>query len=398
MNILFVCSFFPHPKCGHGTSTKVYNFIKGLSTENRVDLCCFATEEEKELSVLLKPFCSELKTVPLPKRETFKKVTDSLFSAKPRVAKSYFSLEFLEGLKYMLAKTHYDIVHFDISYVGQYIDYLDLPKGTKTILFEDDCLLFLVKGRREGAAGILRDPLLFIDYIKTRRYQPALWRKFDLILTITHSNKKTIEGFNHGLSIKVIPNGVDCAYFKRDSALSNEPLLIFTGNYWHRPNEDAVVYFIDRIYPKIKNTVKDIRLQLLGKNITPAIKKRVSSDSSISYGGFVDDVRPYLEKAAVFIAPIRTGKGMRGKVLEAMSMSIPVVSTELGLDGIGAQDKIHALLANEPGKFSEVTLEAIRDAALRKALGQNARILMESKYDWNIITGELEDTYKELLT
>jgi polysaccharide biosynthesis protein PslH len=169
----------------------------------------------------------------------------------------------------------------------------------------------------------------------------------------------------------------------------SEPRLVFTGSMDWLPNEDAMTYFCHDVLPLIQQQEPRVRLSIVGRAPTPAV--RALASNSVDVTGTVDDVRPYMEKASVYIVPLRIGGGTRLKIFEAMSMGKAVVSTTIGAEGLPIVDGTHAIVADQPRAFASAVLSLIRDKARRKAVEEAARSLVVEHYDWSAVAGELEE-------
>ena len=200
----------------------------------------------------------------------------------------------------------------------------------------------------------------------------------------------------HG-PLEVVSNGVDCVRNQPASHPINPVRLVFSGALTYQANHDAVKYFLQEIYPIIQEARSDVTLSITGATAGVDFKSLPLSDG-VTFTGFVDDIRPIVGGSAVCIVPILEGGGTRLKILEAMALGTPVVSTTKGAEGIEARHGEHLLLADDAASFAESTLKLLRDPDLRQRLAGNARRLVEECYDWQKIgerfAGLVEDVVK----
>lgn len=398
MKILLLYPFLPHPS-SHGTAIWIYNYLKNMSRHHQISLCCFVNQGERELVKSLGPYCFLIEAIEFTPKAVFKKILNLVFSLKPRIVNNYFSRQFLSKANSLIKQNHYDIIHFNLScWVGEYINHIEINDIPKTILYEHDIIF---ETTLQNAKKHLLSPkalIYYIDYLKIKKYQLDVWKKFNKIITANAADKKLIQRFIPSLNISVIPNGVDTNFLKPIMENKNrENILIFVGNYWHYPNEDAIIFFLKDIYKIIESEIKDVKLLIIGRKATDRMKRLAALDPTVEIKGYVSDIRPYLSKASVFIAPIKMGGGMRGKILEAMAMGIPVVSTSLGMEGIEAVDGIHAYIADNPDQFAYKTIELLQNKILRDKFSSEGRKLVENKYDWSIICANLDKIYEEIM-
>jgi glycosyltransferase involved in cell wall biosynthesis len=166
--------------------------------------------------------------------------------------------------------------------------------------------------------------------------------------------------------------------------------LIFTGSMDWLPNEDAMLFFCRDILPQIRAEEPDVTLSIVGRAPTPAVR-RLASEHGVQVTGRVDDVRPYMREAAVYVVPLRIGGGTRLKIFEAMAMSKAVVSTTVGAEGLPVTAGEHLVLADEPRGFARGVVRLLRDLDKRRSVEQAARQLVVAKYDWAVVAGDLEE-------
>jgi glycosyltransferase involved in cell wall biosynthesis len=205
--------------------------------------------------------------------------------------------------------------------------------------------------------------------------------------------------------IGVVPNGVDTDYFSR-AALAREragprafagPTLVFSGTLDFRPNVDALIWFAREVLPGLRVRRPDLRLLVVGKRPAPALRQ-LARAGLLTLTGEVPDARPYIAGATVYIVPMRIGGGVRLKLLEALALSAPVVSTRRGAEGLaGLCGGEHCLLADDPADFAAAVLRLIGDPALGQRLGAAGRALVRERYDWSVVVPRLEAIYQDLM-
>ena len=228
-------------------------------------------------------------------------------------------------------------------------------------------------------------------------YEFEMYRQADKVLTLTPEEQESLLTYDPTLDIDVVPHGVDTEYFMPRSEQVQEKAVGFLGNYPHDPNRDAVMYFLTEMWTELKRRVPGIKFYVIGRGPTKDILAAAREDRDIIVTGQVNDVREYLEKVKVFVAPIRLGKGFRGKILEAMAMGIPVVSTRLGAEGMAVRDRENIMLAESPEEFIRVTEELFKDGELCRRIGLNGRQLVEENYSWQKGVEILESVLERLV-
>lgn len=193
------------------------------------------------------------------------------------------------------------------------------------------------------------------------------------------------EEINRELGVKkamAIPIGVDTEYFFRKTRKTEKDVIGFLGALNVTHNESAVKLFIEKIFPKIKTVLPDVKFWVIGGGITENLIKYASDD--VNFVGRVDDVRDYLEKCSVFVCPMQFGSGVKTKILEAMAMEIPVVTSSIGAENIGAINGKDWIIENDPKKFANQVCDLLKNPDKRETMGRNGRAFVKQNWNWNI--------------
>lgn len=220
------------------------------------------------------------------------------------------------------------------------------------------------------------------------------FNRHDAIFATSERDKAIIEKDAPDIPKYVVPNGVDTDFFS-PSETETEPFsMVFTGALSYVPNYDGMIYFLDEIFPIIQKVIPQAKIYVVGSRPPAALQKYQSN--SVIVTGFVDDVRPYVDQASVFVVPLKMGSGTRLKVVEALSMKKPVVSTSIGCEGIDVTDGRHLLVRDEPATFAEAVINLFQDFKLRNHLIENGYQLVKNKYDWRVIGDSINDAFQQL--
>jgi len=212
-----------------------------------------------------------------------------------------------------------------------------------------------------------------------RRYESFMFAPYGAVVVLAEADALALRRLNPALDVRIIPNGIDLAYFQPSSAPRQPTELLFLGNYEYAPNLDAAFFLIDEVLPRVRSVHPSATLSLVGHAPPPDLLARQCE--SVRVLGRVDDVRPYYAQAAAFVAPLRLGAGMKNKILEALAMRAPVVTTPIGADGIAVQHGQQALIAPAES-IAEQVVALLDDPALGQRLGQAGRDLIEARYSW----------------
>ena len=190
----------------------------------------------------------------------------------------------------------------------------------------------------------------------------------------------------------IVPNGVDLAYWTRSDVRPGPPCLVFTGVMDYAPNEDGALFLLEEIVPRVRRSVPGLDVLIVGRDPTSALLERAADIGRVTVTGFVEDMRPYLERATVCVAPLRVASGMQNKVLEAMAMSVPVVATRVVGAGLRFDEGVEPPIVEADGaaELSARIVELLGDAALRERLANDGRRFIEESFDWAVSAGRLE--------
>ena len=224
------------------------------------------------------------------------------------------------------------------------------------------------------------------------RFEERTLARFDGVLAVSDADRETLHALYPGAirqPVHVVPTGVDTEFFSPAPSEPGSRNLVFTGSMDWLPNEDAMNYFCRDILPLVRAEQPDVTLSIVGRTPTPAVK-RLAEVPGVTVTGRVDDVRPYMKAAAVYVVPLRIGGGTRLKIFEAMSMAKAVVSTTVGAEGLPVTSGGNAMLADQPASFARAIVELLRDVDRRAALESAARALVVEHYDWSAVAGSLE--------
>lgn len=243
----------------------------------------------------------------------------------------------------------------------------------------------------------LHRAILALEWRKMRRYELAACRRADLTVAVSEEDSLQLGEGAPGRRIHAIPTGVDTDFFHPAAdAVEVADSLVFTGSMdWH-PNEDAILYFVDAILPLVRQKIPAVKLTVVGRN--PGLHLRnVATAAGVDVTGTVDDVRPYIDSATVYIVPLRIGGGTRLKIYEALAMGKAVVSTTIGAEGLPLQEGTEIVRADTPETLAASIVELLRDAARRRSLGAAGRRLMEEQYSWARVAADFEHYCKAVV-
>ncbi|HEY6360385.1 MAG TPA: glycosyltransferase family 4 protein [Vicinamibacterales bacterium] len=274
----------------------------------------------------------------------------------------------------------------------------NVPLGgpVPVVLFQHNVEYLIWKRLSELETSPWRRALFDIEWRKLRAREAEACRRADLTIAVSEDDRRRLAALAPGSRMSAIPTGVDTSYFVQNGFRPVPTRLVFGGSMdWH-PNEDAVLYFADAILPRIRAEVPDVSLTVVGRNPSARLRE-LGERSGIFVTGTVEDVRPFIGEAAVYVVPLRAGGGTRLKIFEALAMSKAVVSTTVGAEGLGLETGRHFVAADEPQHFADEVVALLRNPEQRRMLGQAGRHLVERYYSWPMVAREFERQCEEVI-
>ena len=411
MRLLFLTPQLPYPP-HKGTTMRNYYLIAGLAARHEVDLLTFVeAEEQLRQSTPLSTLCRRMDGVVVPRRSLARRAMDTFLSRWPDMGLRLWSPAFSAKLDAWLSNTQYDVVQVEGIELARYMLQVarearksQYPIPNTQIVFDDHNCEYLLQQRAFETDA--RNPkrwigaaYSFVQWRKLRSFEATAGRTADHVLAVSEADAAALKRLAPGLEVTVVPNGVDVAsyaptpqppppsYDKRGGAD-----LVFTGTMDFRPNVDAVLWFARQVLPLIRQAEPAARFVVVGQK--PHRRLDVLRDhADVILTGAVDDTRPYIAGAALYVVPLRMGGGTRFKILEAAAMSKAMVSTAMGCDGFPVQSGRELMIADSPREFAEAVIYLLRNPACRAELGGRAREFVEA-YDWGQIIPKMEAAYR----
>jgi sugar transferase (PEP-CTERM/EpsH1 system associated) len=403
MNILWLSHFVPYPPKG-GNLQRSFNLLREVAKENRVFLLAFnqksllPTEKRLKKSVeQLRSFCKHVQVFEILSEKSswswIKLLLGNLFSPLPYSTKKFQSEKMAQAIQIIMRDNEIDLVHFDTVALAEYLKHLT---GGKKVLNHHNIESALLSSRAKREENPLARFYLRLQGNKLNRYENRTCGTFDLNVVVSELDKDKLKNHSSKTEVEVIPNGVDTSYFTISDAQVRKNNVVFVGGMNWFPNRDAVLYFSEKIWPLLKKEISDVNFTLVG-SAPPKKVTDLSKKEAIEVLGFVEDVRPYLARAAAYVVPIRAGGGTRLKILDAFACGKAVISTSIGCEGLDVTPGRNILLGDSHDKFAEQVIRVCTDGDLRKSLGEEGRKLVEEKYSWVTIGDNLNRIYENLI-
>jgi glycosyltransferase involved in cell wall biosynthesis len=399
MKILFVAPYLPSP-ARFGGQRRMEGLMRGLAKHHEVSILSF-NSSDAHTQESLDATAAYCKTV-----TTLADLDPRSLKEKRRLQlRSLVSLDSFEHLQVKrrtdfqlkinehLATRSFDVIQVEFANMASY-RYLASGKQPLLVLDEHNIEYDLQRRTAGSADGLSRLAYNSLNWRKLSREERAAWRRFDGVVLTSDRDQEVLARTSPTIRTAVVPNGVDVAQFLPSDITPDADSLLFFGANNYFPNHDALLYFIDEVLPKVVQQRPNVKLRIVGPGIQPAVLARQGPNVEIV--GFVDDLMPHLERAAVVVVPLRIGGGTRLKIVEAMAKSKAIVSTRIGAEGIDVSHERDLLLSDTPAELAESIVRVLSDPELARRLGQNARELAEKRYAWSAIVNQLEAFYDRL--
>jgi len=386
LKVLAVAPYCPYPP-NHGGAVRMWELLTRLAARHEVHLAAMVEREAEfarraELERHFPRVFLHLRGRPDPAPAWW-----------PASVAEFRSRAFERAVDRLAGEEDYDVIQAEYPILAH-----TLPCGgrAKTILTEIDVYHVAYRRAMQQADGWGRKLLDAYEWLRMFRYEATYMERADLLLAMSQTDAAACAAAS-ATPVAVIPNGVD----PRRLAFAPRPKdardVLFVGNFRHPPNRTGILWFARHVWPLVREANRRARLVIAGGH-PPADVRRLAHDPTITVTGLVEDLQPLWRRAAVFIAPILQGSGTRLKILEAMAVGAPVVSTTLGLEGLAVRSGKEVLAADRPADFAAACLTCLTDAERRAALAGAARELVATRYDWDRIADKLEQTWRELVS
>ncbi len=398
MRILYVTDCLPYPLIS-GDRIRVYNLIRRVARYHEVSLAAPAgIAVDIEAVEHLHEFCSRVETGIKRPRHRLKHlpgILRYLIAGMPLEFSVQYSRELAAKLRDLTSQVDFDIVHVEESRMAPYLEKLDLGGRCKRVLVLQNIASQQFHKIARVSAGTE-------DRLRSRLYgwqmshwEPRCAAKFDECITVSEPDRRLLLAANPHLRVEVVPNGVDThkyEFLTLDDI--SRPSLLFIGSMSYAPCVDAALYLCNQILPHLRRAIGEVPVWIVGANPAQEVLALASEDVHVT--GRVEDVVPYYRRSAVAVVPLRAGGGTRLKILEAMALGRPVISTTIGCEGLDVRDGVHIFIADSPEEFAAKTAQLLTDVNLYQCMATNARDLVVHHYDWDAIAGHLLQLYAEL--
>jgi sugar transferase (PEP-CTERM/EpsH1 system associated) len=394
MRILFLHSQVPYP-LDTGAKIRTFQLLKHLGRRHEITLACYGAASDAAVLGEVRQITTEV--VLLPGRTkghvaTALALARSMRSGLPLGVNKYVHRAAHHMVLRKSQEIPFAVVHVDqphMSIIAPPLEYA--PR----VVHEHNIESQIAKRFYENERNAWLKRFMFEQYRRMEQFEGDLWRQADHIVTVSDQDREQVLAFAPEKEITVVENGVDLDYFAYTPHPQPTPHLVYTGSMDWLPNEDAVLYFTENIFPPIRERYPEALFTIVGRRPSEKVR-RLAQTPGVRVAGTVEDVRPYYAQATALVVPLRIGGGSRLKILEAMSSGVPVISTTIGCEGLEVKEGEHLLIADDPRHFAQRTVELIHYEMLQKELSAKARTRVVQRYGWAAMAEKLADLYDAL--
>jgi sugar transferase (PEP-CTERM/EpsH1 system associated) len=387
MKLLVILSRVPWP-LDKGDKLRAYHQLRQLSENHQIELISLNDKSlhpdaERELS----KYCSKIHIFPLRKATIVMNIAKNFFNGKPFQVGYFYDAAIHAQIKKIITDLKPDHIYAQLVRVAEYVRGENIPK---TIDYQD-ALSAGLERRRRRTHGPKRY-LLSAEYRRMQKYEAAVFDDFDYKTIITSQDRELINHSGRN-EIAIVPNGVDMEYF-HPMEMEKEYDIVFTGNMSYPPNVLAAQFLVREIMPLVHHELPSARVLIAGASPAPAVQALASKQVKIS--GWMDDIRTAYASSRIFVAPMQIGTGLQNKLLEAMAMKIPAVTSKLANKALQARPGEYIRVASEDKKeqFARQIIDLLQKPGRAAEQAELAYQFVKERYSWEAAVGKLEQLWK----
>ena len=387
MNVLVVDEDFPYPP-NTGKRLRTYNLLSRMQEKHLIHYVYHGEEQDF-------PDCPNIRCHPVDKTFTEKsgprfyvELLWNLLSPKPYLVSRHHSSEMIRRIHEITERERIDLVHCEWTPYTENIRSLlgRFPSVLSTHNVESQ-----IWGRYfETERNPLKKAYIYPQWKKMAAYEREVAGQYDQVVCVSGNDADFFARYTSPERVSVVPNGVDETFFTPGGNGPTPGNLVFTGSMDWRPNQDAVSYFVEEVFPLIREQAPEAVFYVVGRCPPDRLRAQWEEVPGVVVTGTVDDVRGYIDSASVYVVPLRIGGGSRLKILEALSMVKVVVSTSVGAEGLDLNDGEHLLLRDDPQGFARAVLDVLRDGGAYVGLAATGRKRVLESYGWDAIARTLD--------
>lgn len=385
--------YLPYPPSSGG-QIRSYNLIKHLSKEHKITLFSLIKDDsERRFIPELKKYCRRVFVFKRSKSPwTLRNIFLTGFGPYPFLVIRNLSPKEKSAVEAEILKEKYDLIHAETFYVMPHI-----PKTSTPMLLVEQTIEYLVyKHYVEGIKNPILRLILSIDVAKLKFWETNFWKKAVRVVAVSEADKKEMLKLVPNLEVDLVPNGVNLDFFKmKKSWKVGEPRILFVANFKWLQNVEAAKLLLDEVYPLIKEKIPAAKIWIVGQYIPAEIILKANEHIIVDSLKEDDEegIRNAYFESSVFVSPLRGPGGTRLKHFAAMASKLPLITTKVGAEGLGAKDGIDVVVRNTPKNLAMAAVDILNNPKKASRLAENARKLVEEKYSWKKMSEYLDKVY-----
>ncbi len=397
MKVLVLSPWVPWPP-HDGGRIRIFETVRHLARTHRVTLIAgVRSDEERAGESAIADLGVQVVTVTISGRSAavLRRLGAGFVRRRPWIESFHWSADFAGRVRTLTADESWNVVHVEGPFLTLYLDAMDPACRAIKVLSMVNLETLRFRRELQHWSPLHRRLLLAWDQWLFPNWERDALTRYDGITAVSESERAWIERQAPDAVVELAPNGVDTTRFRPAPWSEATPALVFLGAMSYPPNVDAVAWFCDAIWPDVRARHPALKFMIVGRSPHRRIRA-LGRRPGIIVTGEVADVRPYIARASAVIVPVRSGGGTRLKILEAMAMARPVISTTLGAEGLDVTDGVDVLLADTPADFARRIGEVVEAPGKAARLGETGRCLAVTRYDWRICLEGIDRVYARL--
>jgi GT2 family glycosyltransferase/glycosyltransferase involved in cell wall biosynthesis/SAM-dependent methyltransferase len=387
--LLFLCAYVPGVGL-HGGGNTMFHLIRKLSDRYRITaLCLMEKEAEQEFVPRLAPFCERLEI--MWRRQTLY-ARNPLGLKPPEIVYEFYHRRMQELVDECLKSAVYDVIDCEYLQTAHFVqNYREIP----AIISHHEVYSLSYQNRYKSARLFSpRRAVGFANWIRMLNYEETMFRRFYAVMVVTARERNYLNHYMPHIKVYAHPTGVDCDFFSPVKEDPEHGSVVFLGNFNHAPNVSGILWFLEHVWPRVRASCSYARLYVVGGN-PPSSLESWNGREGVLVTSWVEDVRPYLQRSAVFIAPMFEGVGLRGKILEAWAMKKPVVGTSLAFLGLEQVAERAGFVADNAESFAARVCDLLTNDGIAREMGACGRELVVSSFSWDAFANLYHRVYLE---
>lgn len=383
VNVLIIDEEIPWP-LNTGKKIRTYNLVKRLQKENPITFLCYGDSS----NVL--PDCPNVTLITLPSPILEQKgsrfywsLFTNIFSPRPYIVDRHYSSRMADKAHELTNSNHFDLVHCEWTPYTENIR--DIIGRLPAVLSAHNVEAQIWERYFDTEINPIKKIYIYLQWRKLANYEAEAAKLYSIVSTVSEPDRSIFSEEYGCKNTIVVPNGVDEYYFAPLQTEVKPSSMVFTGSMDWRPNQDGVRYFIEEVFPLIRQQIPEATFTIVGRKPPQWLIDLAGQVNGVTITGTVDDVRPYIAESALYIVPLRVGGGSRLKILEAFSMGKVVLSTTVGAEGLSVENGRHILLRDTPRDIADTACAVLSDTNRFKSYGNAGRELIEEQYTWDAI-------------